>query len=260
MLIMDAILLGGGVGHRFSEIPSTIPKQFQLLGEVPVFIHAIRSLHSLRLFRQIVVTAPASYFHQTKAMIQKYLSSDSQSNIRVVVGGARRQDSSSLALDSLAELDPMPHRVAIHDACRPFLSKEFLNRIEKSLKDESFAAWIPVIPVTETLKRIEGGRVAETVDRESIQRVQTPQIFDYETIQTLMARAKKTPALHFTDDASLCEHYGISVGIFEGDVNNIKLTYPFELEALSSIMGKIFELKKEKRATCELESDMTFTV
>jgi 2-C-methyl-D-erythritol 4-phosphate cytidylyltransferase / 2-C-methyl-D-erythritol 2,4-cyclodiphosphate synthase len=259
MVTMDGIVLGGGSGSRFlasSELPSRLPKQFQKLGAAPVLVHAVRSLFSMDCLRQVLVTAPASLQEETEEILHSYLP-ELKARIRVITGGAQRQDSSRLALEALDQ--DAPARVLIHDGCRPFLSTGFLARIRERLLDRSYGAWIPVVPITETLKRVENQLVLETVDRSKIVRVQTPQIFEYGVIRSLVEQAKALEGALFTDDASLCEYYGIPVGTFEGDVRNLKLTYQFELETLRSFL-KDGSAKGETPSACEPESATTFTV
>ncbi len=249
---MDAILVGGGIGKRFSEgsdSVSFVPKQFQRLGNSPVFIHALRSLHRLDCFRQFIVVVPESYLGLAKEQLESFFP---ELDAVLIAGGSQRQDSSRLALEAVERMTPLPTRVAIHDACRPYLSQVFLERIRTALHDRSFGAWVPVVPVVDTLKRVENHQVTETVDRNLVQRVQTPQIFEYGMIRSLMERAKSEDGVSFTDDASLCEYYGIPVGVFEGDVRNIKLTYDHEISVLQNILER-------SETTCEPESDTTFT-
>jgi 2-C-methyl-D-erythritol 4-phosphate cytidylyltransferase / 2-C-methyl-D-erythritol 2,4-cyclodiphosphate synthase len=258
MVTVDAVLLGGGTGSRFagasareSGLP---PKQFQMVGDAPVFIHCLRSLLSMDCFRQIVLAMPEEYVSLTEELIDKHTVRHHRTLVRVVAGGARRQDSSYLALQALEELSPPPTRILIHDACRPFLSAGFLERVRTALFDRAYGAWVPVVPVVETLKRVEDMRVVETVDRGLVQRVQTPQVFEFTVIRSLVEKVKEAPELNFTDDASLCEYYGIPVGVFEGDVRNIKLTYGFELDTLRTM------LETAKELPCEPESVTTSTV
>jgi len=260
MITMDAILLGGGIGKRFVETRDNspdlpLPKQFQILGTSPVFIHALRSLLALGCFRQIVLAFPKPYLALAQEQIETYLPPSAKTLVRVVAGGDRRQDSSCLALEAIEELTPLPSRVLIHDACRPYLTKEFLSRVEACMLDRAYGAWVPVVPVVETLKRVENSQVIETVDRSRVHRVQTPQVFEYAVIRGLAEKVKDQPDLNFTDDASLCEYYGIPVGTFEGDVRNIKLTYDFEMETLRRILG---ESASGKEAACAPASDTTY--
>ena len=231
----DLILLGGGQSERFraeAEGEAT-PKQFQILGDAPVFIHALRAFLSLGCFRQAIFAVPEEHEPLAQELMDEYLRDERKAVLRVVHGGTRRQDSSRIALEAAAELQPLPTRVVIHDACRPFLSAEFRERIREKLYDRSLGAWIPTVPVVDTLKRVEEGQVVETVDRGLLQRVQTPQIFDFELIRGLAQKVyAEAPDRVFTDDASLCEDFGTKVGTFLGDPRNLKLTYRFELETL----------------------------
>lgn len=260
---LDAILLGGGTGKRFSETrrghSQPLPKQFQMLGNAPVFIHALKSFLSLNFFRQIVLAFPKEYLSLAEEQIDSFLPTQSRTLIRVIAGGERRQDSSCLALQAIEEVTPSPTRILIHDACRPYLPKEFLTRIKEKLLDRSYGAWVPVVPVVETLKRIENHEVIETVDRNLVHRVQTPQIFEYTVIRSLAEKLKDSPELNFTDDASLCEYYGIPVGSFEGEVRNIKLTYDFELESLRMMLDELRTSEEKGNSSCEPESATTFT-
>lgn len=244
----DAILLGGGVGKRFSESSQPLPKQFQMLGQFPVFIHSIKALFKISAVRRMVLTMPPDRIEIACRQIQTYLP-QTPYRIEMIPGGLRRQDSARLALEYLRG-NP-PDRVLIHDACRPYLSPGLRARVETALADESCPAWIPSVPVVETLKRVEGNRIAETVNRELFHRVQTPQIFDYAMMDELASKTLSEPALNFTDDASVCEYYGVPVGIFEGDARNVKLTFDFEMNALTLLL---------EESACESESATTFIV
>lgn len=258
MITNDAILLGGGVGRRFSDGPSelvTNPKQFQLVDDLPVFIHSLHSLLQLGCLRQVVIVIPKAFMGLAREQLSHHLPQETRLPIQIIAGGERRQDSSRIALEFIGRTSPLPTRVLIHDACRPFLSAPLLTRIRKALLDRSFGAWIPAVPVTDTLKRVENRRVVETIDRSTVWQVQTPQIFEYSMICALHQKAKNLPAdFTFTDDASLCEYDGVPVGIFDGDVRNLKLTYEFELRALQSM------IIENKDASCALDSATTFTV
>lgn len=229
-MTVDAVLLGGGIGRRFSDRASSLPKQFQVVEDAPVFIHTLRVFQKIKGLRKFIVVMPEEYLARTRETIREYFGDDH--SISVMAGGERRQDSARLALQAMS--DDVPDRVLIHDLCRPCLSPAFLRRIAEHTNDRAYAAWIPVVPVVETLKRVEGNRVAETVDRSLVHRVQTPQIFHYPTILELSVKSLDESSINFTDDASLCEYYGVPVGVFEGDLRNLKLTYDFELGALTS--------------------------
>jgi 2-C-methyl-D-erythritol 4-phosphate cytidylyltransferase len=250
MITMDAILLGGGVGKRYSgsEIEnSRLPKQFQLLGDFPVFIHALKAFERMKCFRKFVFVVPKAFLSFANAQLEEFVP---DSRVLLAIGGEERQDSSKIALELLDD-DKKPERIIIHDACRPFLAEDFLERMKEKLLDRSLDAWVPVVPVTETLKRVQNSKVVETIDRSTCFRVQTPQIFDFAMLHELFQRPAQSA--RFTDDASLCEHYGIPVGVFEGETRNLKLTYEFEMQALSAILAE------PKEHPCVPESATTFT-
>jgi len=262
MVTIDAILLGGGVGRRYTDsverVSTSTPKQFILLGDQPVWIHSLKGLIRMNCIRQFVFAVPSDYVAVGQKQLAQYFP-ECPVPVKIIVGGERRQDSSRNALEALELTSPPPTRVLIHDACRPYLSNEFLERLKNAAFDRSYGAWIPVVPVVETLKKVENHQVMETVDRSAVQRVQTPQLFEFSVIRSLVEKTRNIAELNFTDDASLCEYYGIPVGTFEGDVRNIKLTFDFELDALASMLEKRKSETTVNQVTCASESASTFT-
>ena len=113
----------------------------------------------------------------------------------------------------------------VHDAARPFLSAALIDRAIAAARRGPAA--VPVIRLTDTIKRLDSeGRVAETVDRDQLRRVQTPQAFQYLRLLAAHHRAKQQGRHQFSDDAALAEWAGIEVAVFEGEQSNIKLTTP----------------------------------
>lgn len=243
MVAFDALLLGGGSGSRFSGGSGT-PKQFHEIGQLPVFVYSIRAFERLGV-RRVFFAVPQSSLALAEQLVSRH---PSRIPVELVCGGPSRAQSAHLALEA-ASMEP-PSRVLIHDACRPYFSDSFLENIRTALADTSKSAWIPGIPVTETLKRVRDGVVEATVDRTGMHRVQTPQIFDFPLIRDLASRGQELEP-PVTDDASLCERFGVEVGVFPGDPRNLKLTFAAERLELESY------LKGENR--CESESAGTFT-
>lgn len=137
-----------------------------------------------------------------------------------VVGGARRQDSVRAGLEALGAQEP--DAVLIHDAARPFVDADLIGRVIGGLGEEAGA--LPCLPVTDTLKRGEAGRVAGTVARENLWRAQTPQGFKFDAILSAHRAAAKEPARAFTDDVAVAEWFGLDVALVEGSQHNRKLT------------------------------------
>lgn len=256
-MIVDAIILGGGLGKRFCNSlgkNSHLPKQFHTLKNKPIFLYAIESLASLKIFRSFYLVFPQDYLEYAQKIVQDFQDELPGVSIKVVAGGARRQDSSRMGIEALhRDQQPLPDRVILHDACRPFLSQEFLFRIKKAIEDRSYAAWIPGLAVTETLKKVENSLVTTTLNRDEIYRVQTPQVFEFDLIHNLFQKIQNDSELHFTDDASVCEYYGYPVGVFEGDPRNLKVTFDSDWENLQALITKDGE-----QDACDSASDLTF--
>jgi len=258
MGFLDAILLGAGSGRRFSNSDrhgSSLPKQFQPIDGIPVFIWSLKALLTHLPIRTVWMVVPSGAIPLSREIAGTFLSSEQLDKLHFIEGGERRQDSSEIALSAIANQLPLPQQVLIHDACRPFISIEMLESIKSLLGTLEPAGWIPVIPVVETLKKVQKNRVKETVDRAEVYRVQTPQLFDFKTLHSLFLNLGKSSDFVFTDDASVLEHFGKSVGTFPGDERNIKLTYEFELDILRNNL-----IPNKRKSSCEQESATTSIV
>ncbi|MCK5295351.1 MAG: bifunctional 2-C-methyl-D-erythritol 4-phosphate cytidylyltransferase/2-C-methyl-D-erythritol 2,4-cyclodiphosphate synthase, partial [Alphaproteobacteria bacterium] len=146
-----------------------------------------------------------------------------------VFGGATRQASVCMGLESLKELNP--DTVLIHDGARPFVDTGIINRVLSSLDSNSGA--IPAIPLNDTIKRSKNMRITETIDRSNLWRAQTPQGFKYkdimkahETVKDMQLTDDATIAefAGLTDDSSVAEFAGLNVVLVKGSRKNIKIT------------------------------------
>ncbi|HMA58169.1 MAG TPA: 2-C-methyl-D-erythritol 2,4-cyclodiphosphate synthase, partial [Pseudolabrys sp.] len=140
-----------------------------------------------------------------------------------VFGGATRQASVRAGLEAL--LPRSPDIVLVHDAARPFASADLITRAIAAA--EKTGAAIPVLPVTDTVKRVgPAGTVEATIDRGPLRLVQTPQAFAFDALIDAHRRAAAQGRDDFTDDAALAEWAGMTVSVFAGEPGNIKLTTP----------------------------------
>jgi 2-C-methyl-D-erythritol 4-phosphate cytidylyltransferase/2-C-methyl-D-erythritol 2,4-cyclodiphosphate synthase len=119
--------------------------------------------------------------------------------------------------------------VLIHDAARPFVSKDLISRVISALADQPAA--IPGIAIADTLKRVEGQRVGATIARSGLMAVQTPQGFRYDLIRAAHRRAAEEQIADMTDDSSIAEWAGLTVAVVAGDPENRKLTTAADLSA-----------------------------
>ncbi len=159
--------------------------------------------------------------------------------VTVLAGGAERQDSIRLALEALArQFSPgAEDLVLIHDGARPFIDQALLEAVLQPLSQ--FDGVIPAAPVRDTIKRVEGNKVVRTEDRQTLRLVQTPQAFRFQNILELHRRAHQDAFLG-TDDASLLEQYGQSVGWTEGPVHNLKVTVAEDIPMMEELGRRLW--------------------
>jgi 2-C-methyl-D-erythritol 4-phosphate cytidylyltransferase len=146
-----------------------------------------------------------------------------------IPGGARRRDS---VRAGLAELGEGAEWVLVHDAARPLVPAEVVGRVIERLLAGDVDGVVPVIPVRDTLKRVAGDRIVETVDRAPLVAVQTPQGF---RVRSLVA-AHDADVDDASDDALLVERAGGSVVTVEGHPANMKITYPGDLAVAEALL------------------------
>ncbi|TFG94663.1 MAG: 2-C-methyl-D-erythritol 4-phosphate cytidylyltransferase, partial [Calditrichales bacterium] len=136
----------------------------------------------------------------------------------IVIGGKERQDS---VYNGLQALPSQSEIVVVHDGVRPFVSPHLLLQSIQTASE--FGACVAAVPVKDTIKRVAEGRVIETVPREELWQIQTPQTFRFSILKDAHEKARKS-TYYSTDESSLVEWAGYPVRIVQGDYFNIKLT------------------------------------
>lgn len=189
-------------------------KQFRTLAGKPVVCWAANALLA-SLSGLVVVVLPPGGVEQGKALLAAHLP-DTARRLRVVGGGARRQDSVRAGLEAL----PQEGAVLVHDAVRPFATRALVVRVARDAV--SGRVVIPAVPPADTLKRVDGDRVVETLDRGALVAAQTPQGFPLQLLAAAHAAWPDGEAA--TDDAAVCERHGASVSWIPGEPLNRKLT------------------------------------
>jgi 2-C-methyl-D-erythritol 4-phosphate cytidylyltransferase/2-C-methyl-D-erythritol 2,4-cyclodiphosphate synthase len=224
-----ALIVAAGRGARAAGA-DTRPKQYCAVGGVPMIARTIAAFAAHRRVDDILVV-----IHPDDEALYRAASAPYAGRLRkAVAGGARRQDSVRAGLEALAVAAPTS--VLIHDAARPFLPAELIDRVIDSLKTNQGA--LPALPVTDSLKRAEGGRVTGTVARESLWQAQTPQGFKFDAILEAHRAAAKEPGRDFTDDCGVAEWFGLKVALVEGAESNRKLTTEEDLRIANELLQK----------------------
>ena len=230
----DAVIVSAGKGHRFMEGPK---KKFYFLGGKPILAHTLDKFETCPLIRSILlVVGQEDMDYCLKEVIEKY---KFKKVSQIVPGGKRRQESVKNGMDALPKDEDI---VVIHDGVRPFVTK---TMIEDSIHSAvRYGAVILAMPVKDTIKMSNpDGTVLETLDRESLWQIQTPQTFQAKVIKEAYHRATEDGFVG-TDDASLVERLGVKVHILPGSYANIKITTQEDL-LLANLFLKMKSLTQE---------------
>ena len=198
---------------------SDIPKQFLPIGGKPVLMRTIERFHAYSKDLQIILVLPEAQQDYWKELCKEY---HFEVKYLLANGGQTRFHSVQNGLALVP--DDAQGVVGVHDGVRPFPSIEVIRNCYETAREKK--AVIPVIPVVETVRHLEGER-SVTVPRGDYRLVQTPQTFD---IQLLKAANRQPYNDGFTDDASVVESYGHQITLVEGNRENIKITTPYDLK------------------------------
>ncbi len=224
------IIPAGGSGKRLN---APIPKQFLEINGIPIIIHTllkfdilaenVNNSTSINTINKVIIAVNPDWIDFLEEKISEY---SIKTPICFVPNGAERQDSVYNALKSSHCSDA--DYVLIHDAVRPNISKELIERIITEVKQ--YDGVIPVIPAKDTIKMIdENGIVSQTLERSKLVLVQTPQAFGYQKLLRAFEVALASGKV-FTDDASIAEFNGLSVKTIPGEEGNIKITTQEDLK------------------------------
>jgi len=216
-----ALLMAAGRGSRFG---AERPKQYLPLLGRPVLRHAAEALLADGLVQVIQPVCAAGEEQQVAALLEGLPA------LPPVPGGAQRQDSVRAGLEALARQEPPPEVVLVHDAARPVVPRGTVARLLAALREVPGA--IPAQPVADTLKRGEAGRIAATIPRAGLFRAQTPQAFRF----PVLLEAHRAAHEEATDDAQLLEAAGQPVVLVEGSENNVKITFPEDLDRVAAML------------------------
>jgi 2-C-methyl-D-erythritol 4-phosphate cytidylyltransferase len=218
---VTAIIVAAGEGKRFGSA-----KQFAPFREKLILDWAIEAFELHARVDEIILVLP------DEKERQKYISRFEKVSA-VVKGGRRRQDSVVHGFESVKAEETKI--VLVHDGVRPLVSREVISRVVEEAQRSGAA--IPAIPVDDTIKEIGQGKVARTLDRKKLVRVQTPQGFSYEVLEKALRQAQKE-GYYGTDEAALVERSGYPVAVVEGDPRNIKVTTPADLKIAEALFEK----------------------
>ncbi|MBC6109423.1 2-C-methyl-D-erythritol 4-phosphate cytidylyltransferase [Pedobacter fastidiosus] len=209
-----AIIVAGGSGNRMQ---TETPKQFLLLNNLPVLMHTVKAFAQSDSQPKILIVLNQEQHNYWARLCEEF-------NFRVphevIAGGAERFDSVKNAINSIEE----DCFVAIHDAVRPLVSKTLIDNCFKQA--EELGNVIAAVQSSDSVRMLRADKTS-ALKRDEIYLVQTPQTFSLSILKEAYTQEFNS---NFTDDASVVESIGYEINIIEGERNNIKITYPIDLE------------------------------
>lgn len=209
-----AIIVAGGTGSR---IKNTLPKQFIEVNGKPIIAYTISKFFEYNSDISICIAVHADYVNHLDTILKAYFPGK---KIQYTVGGETRFHSVKNALNLIKDLNAV---VGIHDAARPMVSIDTIQRCYETALQKGNAT--PAIAVNESLRVVSNG-TNKAVDRSDFRIIQTPQCFEIQLLKKAFEQEYNTS---FTDDASVVEKCGQAIHLVEGNVENIKITYPADL-------------------------------
>ena len=216
-----AVIVAAGSASRMGGID----KVMATLGGEPMILRTVRTFQECDAIGEIVVVTRQDLIMPITDLCREF------SKVKaVVVGGASRQESVQLGLNSLS---PDAQLAAIHDGARPLVTWQVIDRTVRAA--HTYGAAAPAVPVKDTIKVVKGGVVVSTPDRSTLQAVQTPQVFDFDLLRGALKKAQDDGA-QVTDDCSAVERMGLAVRMVEGDEENLKVTTPVDLKIAEMIL------------------------
>ncbi|MEE8349077.1 MAG: 2-C-methyl-D-erythritol 4-phosphate cytidylyltransferase [Acidobacteriota bacterium] len=213
--MIGLVLAAAGTGTRFG---SNTPKQFTQIEGRPLYLHALDRF--LDVCDEAVIVVPGEWIQQVRTQIQ-----DLPHGQKLIVhrGGPQRQDS---VYQGLCKLSDRIDIALVHDAARPFPSSKLISEIIEGTRKHE--ACVPVLPVIDTVKEVQGQHIIRTLNRDQLVLVQTPQGFKMSLLQAAFEAAMKE-GFYGTDESSLVERMGVPVQVVPGEGSNVKITWREDL-------------------------------
>ena len=227
------VVLAGGVGSRYGNIEK--PKQFLTLGDKPIIIHTIEKFFVNPRFEKIIVLCPAQWVNHTKNIVKKYIGQTER--IAVIEGGSSRNETimnSIRFIEGQYGLDD-DTLIVTHDSVRPFITHRIIEEnIEYGFK---YGAVDTVIPASDTI--VEGKDhkfISNIPDRSMMYQGQTPQTFRAKKLKEVYESLTEEEKSILTDACKIYVLKGEPVYLVEGEVFNIKITYPYDMRVAETLI------------------------
>ncbi len=228
------VVLAGGQGTRMGNVEK--PKQFMEIGGKPIIIHTIEKFVLNTEFEQVLVLSPKQWIKHTQDLIRKYI--PMRDRVVVIEGGATRNET---IMNSIAYIDKQGKLntdtvIVTHDSVRPFLTHRILEENIRFAKE--YGACDTVIAATDTIVASKDhALITDIPDRSTMYQGQTPQSFKAQHLRELYESLTQEEKKILTDACKILVIKGEQVHLVEGEVSNIKITYPYDLKVAEALLG-----------------------
>jgi 2-C-methyl-D-erythritol 4-phosphate cytidylyltransferase len=217
------IIVAGGIGSRMQ---SNTPKQFIEINGEALIVRTIKAFLNYNSLIKIIISVHKDFKVYLEELLLKH--GLNKNNIQITLGGETRFQSVKNGLSLIEDQNAI---VGIHDAARPFVSIQTIKTCFDTAKEKGNAT--PFVFVTDTIRKVDG-QFNSSVDRSLFRIIQTPQCFLASKIKDAFAQ-EYNPI--FTDDASVLEYNGEKINLVEGNIENIKITTPFDLSIAKTLLN-----------------------
>jgi 2-C-methyl-D-erythritol 4-phosphate cytidylyltransferase len=221
-----AIVVAAGKGTRLG---GERPKQFLELRGVPIIVHTLRQFERSRQINEVITVLPAEDMAGFQSLVQQF---DLQKAKQAIAGGATRAQSVRNGLKAISDSEI----VAVHDGVRPFVTPEEIDQTVAAARQTGAA--VLTAAVADTIKRVQDGKIVETVARTQLRRALTPQCFRLEILQRAYEQLDELESAGFeiTDESVLVERLGVEVVAVDGSARNIKITDESDLAVANQLL------------------------
>ncbi|MBQ1243571.1 MAG: 2-C-methyl-D-erythritol 4-phosphate cytidylyltransferase [Clostridia bacterium] len=228
-----AVIAAGGIGSRMGNLEK--PKQYLTLKDKPIIAHTVEKFYVNSYFQKVIILCPEQWVNHTKSIIKKHVGEDER--VVVLEGGSTRNETIMNAIKFIEETDGLNDDTIIvtHDAVRPFVSARIISEnIEAALK---YGATDTVVPATDTIVESQDGNIISNIpDRSKLYQGQTPQAFKAKLLKDLYYSLTEEEKDILTDACKIFSMKGHDVHLVEGEVHNIKITYPYDLRVAMTLL------------------------
>ena len=231
-----AAILAGGIGSRMGETDT--PKQFLTLGDKPVIVHTIEKFAINSKFDKIIVLSPKNFINYTNDLIKEYFGDNN--NLVVLEGGKTRNDTLINAIEYINDNFDIDDDsiIVTHDSVRPFVTHRIIEDNIKAAKE--FGACDTVVPATDTIVESVDSKLIKNIPiRDNYYQGQTPQSFKINKLSELINSLSESESNILTDACKIFVLKNEDVCLVEGEITNIKITYPYDLKLANTILKEI---------------------